>query len=179
MNKIHLFLLVTALFLVACGSAPNLDEPPEILYGQDACEECSMIINEARFAASYVTTDGEVRRFDDIGNMLLYAHKHQEDVHIYWVHDFNSEEWIDAQKAAIVLNPDLITPMAWSLAAFASEDDAEAYVAEFGGAISSLAALQQEVADGAIEPTLLHSHMHEQDDSMESEMEMNHEHTDQ
>ena len=53
-----------------------------------------MIINEARFAASYVTVAGEVRRFDDIGNMLLYDYKHQEEVHVYWVHDFNTEEWM-------------------------------------------------------------------------------------
>jgi copper chaperone NosL len=138
-----------------------------------------MIINEARFAASYVTTTGEVRRFDDIGNMLLYVHKHQEDVHVYWVHDFNSEEWINAEKATLVLNPDLVTPMAWSLAAFATEADAEAYVTRFGGTISNIAELQHEVAIGAIEPALLRSHVHAHNDSLEPEMEMNHEHTDQ
>jgi copper chaperone NosL len=171
--------MAAALLLVACGSALNLDEAPEIVYGQDVCDECGMIINEARFAASYVTTTGEVRRFDDIGNMLFYVHKHREDVHVYWVHDFNSEEWINAEKATLVLNPDLITPMAWSLAAFATEADAEAYVTEFGGTISNFAELQHEVAMGATEPALLRSHVHEHNNSAESEMEMNHEHADQ
>jgi copper chaperone NosL len=179
MNKLNLLILATALLLAACGSALNLAEPPEIVYGQDVCDECGMIINEARFAASYVTTTGEVRRFDDIGNMLLYVHKHREAVHVYWVHDFNSEEWINAEKATLVLNPDLVTPMAWSLAAFATEADAEAYVTRFGGTISNFAELQHEVAIGAIEPALLRSHVHAHNDSLEPEMEMNHEHTDQ
>ena len=56
-------------------------------------------------------------------------------------------------------------------------DAAEAYVAEFGGTMSSLAALRQEVADGAIEPALLRSHVHEDGERVESDMEMNHEHS--
>jgi copper chaperone NosL len=170
------FLLVTVLFLMACGSQADLNEPPEIIYGQDVCEECSMIINEARFAASYVTTTGEVHRFDDIGNMLLYDYKHQEEVHVYWVHDFHSEAWINAEKATLVLNPNLVTPMAWSLAAFADELAAETYAAEFGGAITTLLQLQQAVSSGAIEPALLHSHIQTQDNIVEPEMGMNHEH---
>ena len=171
-----LFLLIIAFLLGACGSSPDLDKPPEIVYGQDVCDECGMIINEARFAASYVTTTGEVRRFDDIGNMLLHTYKHQAEVHVYWVHDFNTEAWINAEKATLVLNPDLVTPMAWSLAAFATEADAGAYVAKFGGTISTFAALQQEVAMGAIEPALLRSHVHEHSDDAGPTLEMDHEH---
>lgn len=171
-----LLILAAILLLTACGSKPNLDEPPEILYGQDVCEECGMIISEARFAASYVTTTGEVHRFDDIGNMLLYDYKHQEDVHVYWVHDFNTEEWINAEKATLVLNPDLVTPMAWSLAAFAQEMEAEVYVTEFGGTMNTFAQLQQAMVMGAIDPTLLRSHVHDQGAGMGSEMGMSHEH---
>ncbi len=166
----YLFLLLTALSLMACRSSPDLDVPPEIIYGQDVCDECSMIINEARFAASYVTADGNVHRFDDIGNMLLYDHKHQDNVHVYWVHDFHTEDWIDVEVATLVLNSELVTPMAWSLAAFADKAEAEAYVAEFGGTLSSFASLQQAVAEGAIEPALLYSHVHGHDDGPEADM---------
>ena len=86
---------------MGCSQSTNLDEPPEIIYGQDVCDECSMIINEERFAASYVTKSGEVRRFDDIGGMLLYDQKHQEDVHVYWVHDLDTKEWINVQKPTL------------------------------------------------------------------------------
>ncbi|MCB8945732.1 MAG: nitrous oxide reductase accessory protein NosL [Ardenticatenaceae bacterium] len=176
MRKVTLLALTMMLFLAACGASSNLDEPPDILYGQDVCDECGMIINEARFAASYVTTTGVVRRFDDIGNMLLYDAKHQEDVHVYWVHDFHSQAWINAEKATLVLNPDLVTPMGWSLAAFAQATAADVYVAEFGGTVSTLAALQQAVAAGAVEPALLRSHTHEQGEGVEPELGMSHEH---
>jgi copper chaperone NosL len=53
--------LVALIFLAACNSGPELDEPPEIRYGEDTCSRCLMIINEARYAASYVTGTGEVR----------------------------------------------------------------------------------------------------------------------
>ncbi|WP_420645673.1 nitrous oxide reductase accessory protein NosL [Candidatus Leptofilum sp.] len=146
-----------------------MDEPPEIIYGQDVCDECSMIINEERFAASYVTKSGEIRRFDDIGNMLLYDHKHQEDVHVYWVHDFDAKEWLKATDAFFVLNDDLVTPMGWGLAAFATQEQADAYVAEHDGVIADFAMLQQEIADGNIDPSTLSSHQHDED--MDHEMD--------
>ncbi|MCZ7668553.1 MAG: hypothetical protein M5U34_15875 [Chloroflexi bacterium] len=30
----------------------------------------------------------------------------KEKVHIYWVHDFNTEEWLDATKATFVHSPE-------------------------------------------------------------------------
>jgi copper chaperone NosL len=162
------------LILTACGAETDLDAPPEILYGQDPCDQCSMIINEARFATSYVTTSGEVRRFDDLGGMLVYDQQHQEKVHIYWVHDFNNEEWLNAANASIVHSPELTTPMAWGLAAFANQADAEQFAADNGGTITTLAALQQEIASGALDPATLssHIHTHDMDENMDHDMEM-------
>lgn len=164
-------LLLIAFFLMGCSSSTNLDEPPEILYGQDVCEECGMIINEERFAASYVTESEEIRRFDDVGGMLLYDQKHQEDVRVYWVHDFDTEEWIDAKDAVFVLDEGLITPMGWGLAPFATQEQAETYMAENGGVIADFVTLQQEIADGNIDPTTLSTHQHEDDIEMEEEMD--------
>mgnify|MGYP001202711126 CR=1 FL=1 len=156
---ISLFLLI----LTACGADIDLDTPPEILYGQDPCDQCSMIINEPRFAASYVTAKGDVRRFDDMGGMLIYDQQHQEKVHIYWVHDFNTEEWLNAADASIVHSPELVTPMAWGLAAFANQAEAEQFAAENNGTVTTLAALQAEIASGALDPAALSSHLHDMD----------------
>ena len=43
--------------LVACGGGGEdfANDPPEIIFGQDVCSECNMIINEANFAAAYWT----------------------------------------------------------------------------------------------------------------------------
>ena len=172
--KIRNFLLVIGLFLLiltACGADMDLNAPPEILYGQDPCDQCSMIINEPRFAASYVTTNGDIRRFDDMGGMLVYDQQHQEKVHIYWVHDCNSEEWLNAADASIVYSPELVTPMAWGLTAFANQAEAEQFAADNNGTVTTLAALQAEIAAGAVDPAALSSHLHNQDMSHDMEME--------
>jgi copper chaperone NosL len=168
-NKLLPFLGLLLIILTACGgSAADLDTPPEILYGQDPCDQCGMIINEPRFAASYVTTNGDARRFDDIGGMLLYDQQYQEDVHIYWVHDFNSEEWLNAADAAIVHSPQLVTPMAWGLVAFANQTDAEQFAAANDGTVTTFAALQQEIASGVLDPTALTGQLHDNDMDMDN-----------
>lgn len=87
------------LFLIGCHAGGPTDEAPEIAYGRDVCDACNMIIDEARFAASYVTTTGEVRKFESIEDMVSYHHDHEEAVHIFWVHDYESEAWVRADKA--------------------------------------------------------------------------------
>lgn len=178
-HKFFFLIGLLLLILTACGGTPDLESPPEILYGQDPCDQCSMIINEPRFATSYVTKSGDVRRFDDLGGMLVYDQQNQEDVHIYWVHDYNSEEWLNATKASIVHSPDLTTPMAWGLATFASPADAEQFAADNGGIVTTLASLQQEIASGALDPASLAGqlHTHKMGDDMEME-ESENEHMD-
>ena len=149
----RLLLSLTAVFLLAaCGGGTNLEEPPEIRYGEDICEQCGMIISEARYAASYVTTAGDVRLFDDVGGMLVYDVQNEEDVHIYWVHDFNTEEWIKADTAVYVLSNDLATPMGWGLAAFAQAADAEQFMAENGGVITTWDDLHEGIAADNLKP---------------------------
>jgi len=137
------------------------------------CEECGMIISETRHAASYVTISGEVRRFDDIGGMLLYDQRVGEDVYIYWVHDFNTEEWVNAEEAMFVLDNSLTTPMGWGVAAFGAMADAEAYATEHGGVVATYAALQEEIKTGKLDPTSLDMHDHTENDE-----EMDHENMD-
>jgi copper chaperone NosL len=123
-----------AVLLVACGSEVDFDDPPEIVYGEDVCERCSMIINEARYAAAYMTEDGEAHRFDDIGGMLARNEEVAEDVVVFWVHDFDSEEWLKADQAHYVKG-DHITPMGFGIIAFADHERAEAWAAEEGGMV--------------------------------------------
>ena len=136
-------LLLVAVLLAACGAEVDFDQPPEIVYGEDVCERCSMIINEARYAAAYVTSDGEPHRFDDIGGMLARHEEAAEDVVVFWVHDFDSEEWLKAEEAHFVKG-DHITPMGFSIIAFAEYDRAEAWATEEGGMVMSF----DELLDG-------------------------------
>jgi copper chaperone NosL len=116
-------LLLLSLFLAtaACSAGATLDQPPDIRYGEDACDHCGMIINEPRFAASYVTEDGETRRFDDIGNMMAHYAQYNENVAAFWVHDYESEEWMRAEEAHYVVSSGIHTPMGHGVVAF---DDA-------------------------------------------------------
>ncbi len=136
-------LLVTAAVLMAaCASNPSLDDPPTILYGEDACDRCMMIINEARYACAYTTSDGDTRRFDDIGGMILYELDNGEDVAAYWVHDFETEEWLKAETATYVEDDNLHTPMGFGIIAFDSREQAGSWAAERGGMLMTFSELK-------------------------------------
>ncbi|MDX1416107.1 MAG: nitrous oxide reductase accessory protein NosL [Candidatus Promineifilaceae bacterium] len=127
--KRHIPFLIFAfllLLLIGCSQAANTDEPPKIVYGQDVCERCGMLISEENFAAAYWTKDGEARLFDDIGGMIAYNTESSEDVASYWVHDFETGEWLRAEDATYLLDSDLMTPMGFGIAAFAKEEQARA-----------------------------------------------------
>jgi hypothetical protein len=74
--------------------------------------------------------------FDDIGDMLNHAAKHPEqEIVAYWVHDFETEEWIDAGSAYFVFSHELETPMAQGVAAVDRRDEAEQLAAEVHGVV--------------------------------------------
>lgn len=131
---LSLFLLI----LAACGSSTDLDEPPEIRYGEDTCDRCLMIINEARYAAAFVTKDGETLLFDDIGGMALHEQETGLDVSVYWVHDFDTEEWLKGDEAAYVMSMNQQTPMGFGIVAFTSQERAQAWAEENEGMVMTL-----------------------------------------
>jgi len=130
-------LWTAALGLVTCGT-PSPDQPPKIRYGEDMCDECKMLISEARFAAAYVTESGAIRRFDDLGGMFAYRQKHPEPVARYWVHDYKTAMWIRADRATFVQSPEIQTPMGYGVVALASRAEAESLAQAKGGKILSL-----------------------------------------
>lgn len=129
------FIMLMIAALVGCGGAESFDEPPEILYGQDVCSNCNMIISEENFASAYWTADGEARRFDDMGEMLEYMQSNPEERASTWVHDVNTAEWLRAEDAWIVMNAGLMTPMGTGIVAVANEEDANALAFDQDGAM--------------------------------------------
>lgn len=123
-KAVVLFLLFAC--LSACGGQEASDEPPEILYGQDVCSNCNMIISEENFASAYWTAAGEARRFDDMGEMLSYMSNNPEEIASTWVHGVNTAEWLRAENAWFVMNSGLMTPMGTGAVAVATETDAKA-----------------------------------------------------
>lgn len=157
---IQLFILAIVLVVVGCTSQTQNDGPPDIVYGEDICDECNMIISEPRFSAAYYTVSNEARRFDDIGNMFLYHVKNMEEVTTFWVHDFNTEAWIDAAEAYYVVDSDVVTPMAHGIVAFSSKDAADTHVNEHGGSLKQFSDVQAIYA-GRIENMNMGGQQHE------------------
>lgn len=137
-TSIYFLLVILALLATACAQGEAEIKPPEIRYGEDVCAECVMIISDPRFASAYTYEVGPGRYdhalFDDIGDMLNYAEKHPEhQVVAWWVHDYDSKEWLDGQKAVYVFSSSLQTPMAQGTAAFANQQAAQRLADELQG----------------------------------------------
>lgn len=128
-------LLLASLLLVGCGGSDGAEQPPAIAYGQDICSRCGMIISEERFAAGLVGADGTQEVFDDAGEMIAFVQEEGLGDRRVWVHDYDSQEWIDGITAVYVVSHDVVTPMASGILAFESRDAAERHVQEYGGNI--------------------------------------------
>jgi copper chaperone NosL len=125
LTGILLLLMIGALTLIACNGDVDIEATPEIAYGEVICEQCGMIISEELHAAAYRLTDGGLRIFDDLGDMVLYHRLNGEDVYIFWVHDYQTGDWLKASDAFFVATDDLSTPMGHGIAAFTYEAGAQ------------------------------------------------------
>lgn len=133
--KTSLLSILSLVFLLNCQDIPDFNNPPEIHYGEEICDQCSMIISEVRYASAYITHDGNVRIFDDIGDMLLYYDEFSEDVGVFWVHDYNDEEWIPMDKAHFIMSPNLITPMGHGIIASSDYEQAVTLANKLNGMV--------------------------------------------
>lgn len=151
MKPIHLIFAVTlfALVLVACASPIDPTQPPVIVYGEDVCARCGMIIADERFAAGAVVEVGrdhyEYRIFDDIGDMFVYFHDEGADLHVVstFVHDYHSKAWINAENATFVRAESLHSPMGFGLAAFEDKAVAQSQAVSWAGEIFDFKQAQQ------------------------------------
>ena len=144
------FLLILVLMVSGCGGPKVTPEmPPEIRYGEDVCVQCGMIISDERYAAGLVVETAPStyahRIFDDIGGMFVYAAEHRDNETIvsYFVHDYTSLAWIDAQTASFVSSQPVLTPMGFGLSAFEDSAAAQAMAEVWGGQILSFDDVQK------------------------------------
>jgi copper chaperone NosL len=119
--------------LTACRGSSTEVQPPEIHYGEDVCDVCGMLISDAKFAAAAVKEDGTAYKFDDIGDLVdYYADQANAKVKTYFVHDYASEKWLRAEIASFIVSPQIQTPMAHGIAAYADRPAAEAAARTYG-----------------------------------------------
>jgi copper chaperone NosL len=147
MTRFKFIVLIILALVVACQSPVDLSQPPEIHYGEDMCTECGMIISEPRFAAAYYTVDGDARRFDDIGGMASHHAEQQEEVAQFWIHDYDTEEWIIADQAFFVMSDQLHTPMDFGVVAFSDQAHAQKLASEINAMVMTFEGLMESFND--------------------------------
>lgn len=140
-RSVWIVTLVLTLSTTLWGCAPADDgiHPPEIAYGQDVSDGCGMIISDPAYAAASVLKDGTTHIFDDVGDMLKYHFERPDKtVAEYFVHDYQTQEWLTADQAVFVQSDSLVSPMGYGLAAFATREAAEAFASEREGQVWDL-----------------------------------------
>lgn len=98
-----------------------------------------MTITDPRFAGQLVTRSGRVYSFDDAACLALFltdARVPESQIHTLWVADFlRPDSLLDARRATYLKRPDLPTPMASGLAAFATRALADSVRRSVGGVV--------------------------------------------
>jgi copper chaperone NosL len=145
--------LVIGLGLVTAACGGDSDSgPPEIVEGRTQCDECQMVIDDVRFAASYRLGDGTEKTFDDIGDMLAQGQREGELAEAeIWVYDRESGEPIPAEEASYVVSGGSVeTPMGWGVVAFTAEEAAHEAAASAEARVVDWAGLLEVSAGGEV-----------------------------
>jgi copper chaperone NosL len=124
MRRIRVMVGLIAAGMLAGCQPGNANRPPNVRFGEEACDSCRMIISDERFAAALVTALGDALKFDDIGCLIKHEHGQLRPEVTYWVRDFRGGEWLNARGATYVHAPSVVSPMGFGLAARRSDDAA-------------------------------------------------------
>jgi copper chaperone NosL len=146
----HVLSGLLALAPVACDGGDELN-PPEIIYGQQECDHCRMIISDERFAAACIVDRGGAEHaalvFDDINCLFDSEAEYPADrVLRRYVHDVNTRAWISAVESVFLLSDRLPTPMASGVAAAPSREALADLAQEHGGTLLDFAAIRAHFA---------------------------------
>lgn len=149
-----LLVMLGSVLLGGCARGQTEIAPPEIHYGDDVCAACNMIISDSRFAAGYVVELKPGRydslAFDDIGDMLTHQSAAAEPEIVAWyVHDYTSEEWLDATTAYFVVSAAIMTPMGHGVAAFATPEAAQEMAGTHDGEVFTWSELLEHTMESA------------------------------
>ncbi|MEX2315271.1 MAG: nitrous oxide reductase accessory protein NosL [Thermomicrobiales bacterium] len=136
--------LLAALTLTACGDEASAADPPELKVGETTCSRCHMIISDERFASGLTFEAADALLYDDLGEMVMVIQHEDPHADYVWVHDYESKEWIDAADAWYVASAEIMAPMGSGLAAFETQEAAEAFAATNDGAVRDWSTLLAE-----------------------------------
>ena len=127
--------------LAACARSRAASGPPTVRWGEDACDECHMILSDPRDASVARLADGTELRFDDVGDAAAWFARHPAPGAAVWAHDWETDRWIPAASARFVVSPRFATPMGHGVVAVADAARANALARENAGQISDWSGL--------------------------------------
>ena len=106
---------MTLALLLAC--AVDTSTPRPIPLDRAACDACSMLISDGRFAAQLVTRDGVFHEFDDPACLFRFIADQHPNLANVWFRDASAdgEVWLDWHDVEFV--PATGAPMDGGLAA--------------------------------------------------------------
>jgi copper chaperone NosL len=108
-------------FFVSCSSQP---EPLKI--GTDICHLCKMGIADSKFGGEIITNKGKVYKFDDIGCMIRFMKAgsiEQKNISRTVVVNYEKpNDFIDADKAVLIISENTKSPMGFNIAAFSNKE---------------------------------------------------------
>jgi len=118
----QLLLQIVLLFIAACSGQSEMGVVT-VVWEQDACRRCNMILSDRLHAAQIrykpVDAPSEIYIFDDIGCAVVWLEgqswKDDPTIEI-WVNEYKTGHWIDARQAFYVTGHD--TPMQYGLGAW-------------------------------------------------------------
>jgi copper chaperone NosL len=105
------------MLFAACGQR---EMRPVDLLPEDMCAHCRMAISEKRFAAEFITRDGEAFKFDDIACLAnaVKANANRERIAAFFVMDYETRQWLPGETAHYLRSAAFKTPMGGGIAAF-------------------------------------------------------------
>lgn len=132
MKNTFLIVFLLSVLLTTCSNNP---EP--IIFGEDNCSHCKMMITDEKYGAELVTEKGKIYKYDSVECLLVQLHNQtfkEDQIGSIWVIDFcNPETLIDAKTACYTKNDNFRSPMGLNVQAFQNEDDFNKFFTENGG----------------------------------------------
>lgn len=130
--KNYTILILATIVLVSCGN-----DPQPILFGEDNCAHCKMMITDEKYGAEIVTDKGKIYKYDSIECLLEQLHTQtvkDDQIGSMWVIDFgNPSTLLDAKSAFYIKNDNFRSPMGLNVQAFGNVQNFNNFFNENGG----------------------------------------------
>lgn len=127
-KKVNISPVLSFLFIPLFLSSCSYDPTP-FVSGSDDCYVCKMGLADFRYGGELITKKGKTFKFDDLGCMIEYLESgsiEKKDIARILVINFERpNHFIDAEKAWIVVSPELKSPMKSNAAGFETKEEAE------------------------------------------------------